>query len=259
MRIGVWQTEGLMGDPAGNIARLAAQLPAAREAGIELLLAPELWSTGYNDADAIRRLAEPADGPTFAAVARLAAQSGIAIAYGYPEQAGDTRYNSAQLVGADGASLLNYRKLHLWGDHERALFTPGPLPGPPVAWRGWNVAFSICYDTEFPELIRRHTLNGADLILAPTALAGFAEVPDIVVPARAIENGVFIAFCNRSGSEAELDYLGRSCIIGPRGAALAQAAATEALISAEIDPAAITAARLRSPYLAELHPLLRPQ
>ncbi len=252
MRIGVWQTEGTTGDPAGNIARLAALLPNAGAAGVELLLAPELWTTGYNDAAAIRRHAEPADGPSRAAIARLAAEHRIAIAWGYPEIAGAIRYNSAQLVGSDGAALLNYRKVHLWGDHEKALFTPAPPPGPPVTYRGWGIAFSICYDTEFPELVRRQVLAGADLILAPTALAvGGNAIPDLIIPVRAIENGVHIAFCNRSGAEGDLVYHGGSRIVGPAGEVLAAAATMEALVVADIGHAATAAARTRTPYLAD--------
>lgn len=252
MRIGVWQTEGVMGDPAGNIARLAALLPRAQDAGVALLLAPELWSTGYNSADAIREFAEPADGSTRAAVAGLAAEFGIAIGYGYPELSGATRYNSAQLIGPDGAALLNYRKLHLWGDHEKALFVPGPPPGPPVRWRGWSIAFSICYDTEFPEIARRYALQGVDIILAPTALGtGAAHIPDLIVPVRAIENGVHIAFCNRSGVEAGLTYHGGSCIVGPNGLKRATADDAEALIFADIDLAANATARHHAPYLVD--------
>lgn len=252
MRIGTWQTKGMIGDPAGNIARLAALLPDARATGVELLLAPELWTTGYNAADAVRRHAEPADGPTRAAVARLAAEFGIAIGWGYPELAGAIRYNSAQLVGSDGAALLNYRKVHLWGDHEKALFTPGPGPGPPARCLGWNIAFSICYDTEFPELVRRQALAGADLILAPTALAvGGKAIIDLIVPVRAMENGVHIAFCNRSGDENGLEYLGNSRVVGPAGNVLASATAAEVLVIADIDHAETAAARARTPYLAD--------
>ncbi|MBC7519880.1 MAG: carbon-nitrogen hydrolase family protein [Sandarakinorhabdus sp.] len=250
MRLGVWQTEGISGDPAANVARLAVMLTQAKAQGVHLLVTPELWTTGYNAPAAIRAFAEPADGPGFTAIAALARQFGIAIAWGYPERSGDILYNSAQVVGADGARRYHYRKLHLWSDYERGLFVPGQLPAAPFDLDGWRVAMAICYDTEFPELIRRYALAGAELVLAPTALAaGEAVIPDLVVPVRALENGLYIAFCNRCGVEDTLVYQGGSCIVGPAGMKLASAATADALIVATIEKAAIAAARQRAPYL----------
>jgi nitrilase len=252
MRIGVWQTEGISGDPAANVARLAAVLTQAQAQGVRLLVTPELWTTGYNAPDAIRSFAEPADGPSFAAISALARQFGIAVGWGYPERSGDTLYNSAQVVGGDGVRLGHYRKLHLWSDYERGLFAPGQLPTPPFDVGGWKVAVAICYDTEFPELIRRYALAGAELVLAPTALAaGEAVIPDLVVPVRALENGLYIAFCNRCGVEDTLAYHGGSCIADPRGTKLADAGSGDALIVATIEKAAIAAARKRAPYLQD--------
>lgn len=252
MKVGVWQTAGEPGGIDANLARLAGVLREAAAAGVGLLVTPELWTTGYADAAAIRAGSEPADGPGFVAIAALARKFGVAIVYGYPEQAGADRYNSAQLVGRDGVSLLNHHKLHLWGDHERRLFTPGPAPGPPVGLDGWQVAISICYDTEFPELIRRYAVEGAELVVSPTALsAGVAAIPDLIVPVRALENGIYIAFCNRCGSEGALAYHGASCIVDPGGAKLGTAGAGEALVVATLDKAAIAAARARAPFLAD--------
>lgn len=243
---------GHHGDPATNVARLAALLPSAKASGVELLLAPELWTTGYNDPEAIRTFSEPADGPTRRAIAQLAREFSMAIAWGFPEQDGDTRYNSAQLVGPDGSSLLTYRKVHLWADYEKRLFTPGPFPGAPAEWNGWRIAFSICYDTEFPELVRRQTLAGADLLLAPTALgAGVSFIPDAMVPVRAVENCIFIAFCNRAGKEGDLTYHGGSSVLSPMGEKIAAATETEQLIVADMDLEARARAKERNPYLVD--------
>lgn len=253
MRTALWQTGSVAGDPAANVARLAALLPGLAADGVDLLLCPELWTTGYNVFDAVRDGAEAADGPTCRALSALAARHRIALAWGYAEAADGTLYNSARLIGPDGAPLANYRKLHLWGDYERALFRPGPLPAPPVALGDWRVAFSICYDTEFPEVIRLHARRGADLILAPTALGlGVAAIPDLLVPARALENGVFVAFCNRAGTENGLTYHGGSCIAAPDGRKLVSAGPDATMLTATLDRQMLTAARTRWPYLAEL-------
>jgi nitrilase len=254
MRIGIWQTAGLVGDPAGVVTGLARQLEGLTE-GLDLVVCPELWTTGYNAPAAIRRGAEPADGPTFRALSELARRTGVAIAYGYPEQpvGAHALYNAAQLIGADGAAVLNYRKLQLWGEAERALFVPGAARVPPVDYRGWKVGFAICYDTEFPETTRYLALMGAELVLAPTALAtGGSQIPELIIPTRAIENHLYIAFANRCGEEDGLAYLGGSCIIGPDGAGLARADSGEALIVAELDRNRIPEAAARNPYLRDI-------
>lgn len=255
MRIGVWQTEGLTGDPAGNIARLAARLEAATADRPDLLVCPELWLTGYNDPEAIRAHAEPADGAGFRALSDLARRTGVAIAYGYAEQdPGDPRiYNSAQLIGGDGAPVLGYRKLQLWGSYERALFAPGAARTLPALHAGWKIGFSICYDTEFPETTRYLARQGAELVLAPTALAtGSPQVPDLIVPTRALESHLFIAFANRCGEERGLVYHGGSCVVGPDGAKRAQAGAEDAWIVADIERGQITVAAAQTPYLQDL-------
>jgi predicted amidohydrolase len=83
-------------------------------------------------------------------------------------------------------------------------------------------------------------------------MAPGATVARRVVPSRACENQIFVAYANRPGREGDLDYVGESCIVGPNGEDLARAAGGEALIMAEIDPAAITACRKDYDYLADL-------
>ena len=86
-----------------------------------------------------------------------------------------------------------------------------------------RIALLICYEIEFPEAARNAALNGADLILAPTALgAQWGVVAHKLVPTRAFENGIFIAYANHAGREGEIEYLGESCIVDPMGNDLAR-------------------------------------
>jgi predicted amidohydrolase len=193
MKIAVWQKRPISGPPPRAIEGLAQCLETLRGQRIDLLVCPELWSTGYFDPDAIRAFAEPAEGGTAAAVGRLAARAGTAVIYGYPERESGTGriYNAARLIDADGGPGANYRKLHLWSAYERALFAPGDARMVPVNCAGWRIGLTICYDTEFPETVRGLALDGAELIAAPTALvAGASQVPDLIVPTRAIESQV---------------------------------------------------------------------
>lgn len=251
--IALWQQPGLIGQPDAMIDRLAALLDsgAARDAG--LLILPELWTSGYNDPDAVIAASEPADGPWQTRLARLARSHGIAFAYGYPERDGDRRYNTARLIDETGATLLSYRKVNLWGDYERRLFAPGDEPGAVATWRGWRIGLSICYDTEFPETIRDLALKGADLVIAPTACGcEFPLVAEAVIRVRALENGVYLAFANRVGSECGYPFDGHSAIVGPDGVFRDRAMSDEALLFATLDRAEIAAARAHSGFLREL-------
>jgi predicted amidohydrolase len=258
MRLALWQTQGFPGDVAANLSALEQTAKAASAAGARLLLLPELWLSGYNVPDRMAALAEPHNGPSAVRIAEIAAQHGIAIAYGYPERSGDGFvFNSVQVIEATGQSLANYRKTHLYGEFERALFEPGDCILAPIQIDGWKISLLICFDVEFPEIVRRHALAGADLILAPTALTDeFPLVPEIIVRCRAIESQLFIAYCDRSGSEGAFDYLGMSCIAGPNGERIAQAGAGETLMIADLDLGARARAAQAIGYVADRRPEL---
>ncbi|EST24361.1 hypothetical protein N566_25050, partial [Streptomycetaceae bacterium MP113-05] len=233
--------------------------PAA--AGARLLVAPELHLTGYALGDRTAELAEAADGPGARSVARIAAGHGLAVAYGYPERVGDAVHNSVQLVGPTGERLANYRKTHLYGGYETAHFTPGDELVVQAELDGLRLGLLICYDVEFPETVRAHALAGTDLLLVPTALMRPYEfVAETLLPARAWENQLYIAYADRCGPEGEFDFAGLSCLAAPDGAVHARAGAGEELIIGDADPALLTVSRAQSPYLTDRRPdLYHPQ
>lgn len=251
--IALWQQPGLIGQPDAMIDRLSALLTSGAAGDAGLLILPELWTSGYNDPDAVIAASEPADGPWQTRLAELARAHRIALAYGYPELDGPHRYNSARLIDEAGQTLLSYRKVNLWGDYERGLFAPGTMPSAVAIWRGWRIGLSICYDTEFPETVRHLALGGADLVIAPTACGcEFPLVAEAVIRVRALENGIYLAFANRVGSECGYPFDGNSAIVGPDGMFRARAADDEALLLATLDRAEIEAARAHSGFLREL-------
>ncbi len=230
---------------------------AERAAGSDLLVLPELFLTGYNiGADALRARAEPQDGPHAHHAAEIARRHRVALLYGYPERAIDgALYNSALLVGADGRTLANYRKTHLFGDMERAVFTPGAEPFVLADVAGVRTGILICYDVEFPEAVRGLALRGADLVAVPTALMQpYAFVADIMVRTRAFENQVFLMYANRCGEEPPLHYVGHSCIVGPDGTDLARAGAGSQMLSATLDFDAAAQSRALNTYLQDRLP-----
>ncbi|MGV9565605.1 carbon-nitrogen hydrolase family protein [Streptomyces sp. NPDC003480] len=255
MRTALLQSSGRPGSVVENLKVLDEAAGRAAAAGAGLLIAPEMFLTGYAIGEAIARLAEPADGDSADAVADIASRHGLAIAYGYPERNGETVFNAAQLISADGTRLANYRKTHLFGGFERDHFTPGDQPVVQAELDGLRIGLMICYDVEFPENVRAHALAGTDLLVVPTAqMHPFQFVAESLVPVRAFENQMYIAYVNRVGEEGEFEFVGLSTLAGPDGVARARAARIEEIVLADVDPAHLAASREANPYLKDRRP-----
>ncbi|MFF8033190.1 MULTISPECIES: carbon-nitrogen hydrolase family protein [unclassified Streptomyces] len=255
MRTALLQSSGRPGSVAGNLKVLDEAAGRAAAAGAGLLVTPEMFLTGYAIGDDIARLAEPADGEAADAVADTATRHGLAIAYAYPERDGDTVFNSVQLVSADGTRLANYRKTHLFGCFERDHFTPGDRQVVQAGLNGLTVGLMICYDVEFPENVRAHALAGTDLLLVPTAqMHPFQFVAESVVPVRAFENQMYVAYVNRVGREDGFEFVGLSTLAGPDGVARTRAGRAEELVLADADPVFLAASREDNPYLRDRRP-----
>ena len=237
MKIALFQGEPAHADPEKGLAQIDKAARDAAAKGADLLVTPEMSVTGYAiGVAATRDLAQQVRGPYFDAVSALCKTLGIAIAYGYPERGDDDAiYNTAQLVDAQGEIVLSYRKTHLFGDVDRAQFTRGDVVSDVVSFGGMNIALALCYDVEFPELVRLYTMAGVDLLIVPTAnMVPFDSVCDRALPVHAEVNGIGIAFANYVGKEGLYTYCGRSAICGVEGDDLARADKTgTALIMAE--------------------------
>lgn len=258
MRIALYQCCAGTADVARNLARLDTMAGRAATDGADVLVCPELMLSGYNiGAARLRALAEAVDGPAASRVAAIASRHAIAIAYGYPERASGGLYNSALLIDRMGTVRLNYRKTHLFGPDERALFDCGTDLSSVVELDGWRVGLLICYDIEFPEAARALALAGADLVLVPTALMQpYARLPDVLLPARAYENQFYLAYANYCGTEGDLDYCGTSLVAAPDGETLARAGDTEVLIGADISRTRLADSRRLNTYLVDRRPAL---
>ena len=261
LNLALWQTPYL-GTPVQSLARLNTIAAQAQAQGADLLLCPEMGLTGYAiGPDRTAALAEPADGALAQAVSAIAQGHGIAIVYGYPERHPDGKkpFNAAQAIGPHGEPLGSYRKTHLYGELDRTQFSAGSAASQVFEWRGWRLGLLICYDVEFPEAVRALALQGADAVLVPTAnMVGFDEVSTLLVPARACENRLYVAYANACGGEGDTHYNGLSTAADARGAVLAQAGRGEALMLVGLKHSALFAARQHS-YLSARRPdLYRP-
>lgn len=254
MRLAIRQTAGKARDVAANLEEMAGCAADAAREGARLVVFPELYLSGYNVGEAARELAEPADGPSARRAGEIARANDIAILYGYPERAGDEVYNAAQLVERDGRRLANHRKLHLPSAWEKRIFGRGETLTT-CTLDGVRIGVLVCYDVEFPESVRSLALAGAELVLVPTALTRpYDRVSTGLVPTRAFENGVFVAYADRVGAEGDIAYCAGSCIVGPDGLDLARAGRGEELVVADIDPARIAEARSKLAFLADRRP-----
>ncbi|MGC9270708.1 carbon-nitrogen hydrolase family protein [Acidiphilium sp.] len=253
LTLALCQTAGCFAAPDAALDLLDFEAGAACQARADLLVLPELFCTGYNlGRDRAGALAMTPDDARFTRIRRIARKHRIALCLGFPERVGDGIANSAALVDATGEIRLIYRKVHWFGALDRAMFTIRGDGFPVVPWRGLNVGLAICYDIEFPEAVRALAIAGADLVLVPTALMPPYEiVADHVIPARAYENQVFIAYANHCGSEDGLAYIGLSSICGPDGAILAKAGTGAERLIATIDPAHQNAVRRRDPLMTD--------
>ncbi|MCT0226321.1 carbon-nitrogen hydrolase family protein [Synechococcus sp. CS-1328] len=268
IRLGLWQGTGSAATADAveeNLQRLEQVCAHAAKLGVQLLAFPELYLSGYIvTPDLARQLAEPVDGASLQRVAAAARLNGLAVACPYPERAvvaGEERfYDAIALFNGNGHLLRNYRKTHLWGPDEKRCWHAGylhPDEGPAFSVHpvnGISVGLLNCYEAEFPELSRRLALEGAQLILIPTAADTWAELstgqrttlpyPDVsrtLLPAHAFQNRCFVAYANRCGEESvngqvKAAYLGNSIICGPHGDVLVAARAEPTLLIADCMP-----------------------
>ncbi len=212
------------GDVPVNVVAMSQMVRDAAAAGSEMVVFPELATTGYSF-DSVGELSSAlASGTGLDEMAALSAELGIVIALGYAEVAGDVAHNKAALFD-NGVLVADYVKTHLW-DTEKDLFEPGDSLPPVVETSVGRVALAICYDLEFPELMRHCALGGADIVAAPTNWPAGFEAPSHHGPfngellramAGASTNRLYVAIACRTGEERGVDWVDNSCIVDPDG------------------------------------------
>jgi predicted amidohydrolase len=223
--------------------------------GVEALPRARVSSRRVRHHGARLRLAEANDGAQVEQLSTAAGRIGIAIVAGFAERAGNRVYNAALLVTAEGGRHL-YRKCQLYGDYEKRLFEPGPAAPAVFDVDAVKLGMLICFDVEFPELVRGMALAGAGVIVVPTALPDnpvFRMIPDRMISVRAFENQIPIVYSNHAGADPAFSFAGRSVICLPDGSEAARAPRTgDALIFADYEPANFLASRETNCYLGEL-------
>ena len=247
-KIAAVQIDNRLGDVPFNLRAIRFGLRDAARLGARLAVFPECALTGYcfeSRAEALP-FAEPAPGPSVDAIAADCRELGIWAVVGMLERdAAGGLFNACALIGP-GGFMATYRKIHLPYLGVDRFTTPGDRPFAVHDLGGLRVGMHICYDGSFPESARVLTVLGADLVVLPTNWPTGAE-PTIrhLTAARALENHVYYAACNRVGEERGFRFIGQSRILDCNGELLASAGAdAPEIITAEIDPAVARNKRL---------------
>jgi predicted amidohydrolase len=233
------------GAPQAN-ARRAAEIVAAADP--DLVVLPELWLSGC-DIDRVDQSALELDSPELGMLRESAAEAASAIVVGFAERRGSALANAVALIDERGELAAVYRKVQLFGQ-EREVFEAGDeLVVAQLA--GWRVGALICFDMEFPELARALARGGADLLVTASAnMEPFYSDHQIASQARALDNRLPHLYCNRSGKEAGLMFVGGSRTVRPDGTIAVQAGSGEQLLAAELDHEQLGDDRVD--YLAQL-------
>ena len=252
-------------DVEANLATAAALADAAAAGGARLVALPEYLQYRGPD-EGFRASARPIPGPwtePFAAIAR--ARDAWILMGSLAETSPDAArpYNTSVLIAPDGSIAATYRKIHLFDvsvesgpvDRESDRVSPGHR-AVVVDVDGTRFGLSICYDLRFPELYRTLALGDAEVLTVP---ANFAERTgrdhwEVLLRARAIENGAYVLAPAQIGGPPGQPAFGRSMIVDPWGTIIAQAPDRVGIISAELDLARVRSIRRQIPVLANRRP-----
>jgi omega-amidase len=209
-----------LGDIEANLSQVRGALQRLAQQGVQLAVLPEMWSCGFAYRD-LNRLAQ-ATPELLQELQTLSRDLGMVIVGSLPEAHGEKVFNTAYVVDT-GRLAGSYRKMHLFSlmGEDRSLDSGDAVL---VAQTSvGKLGVMICYDLRFPELARRLTLEGAEIIVVPGEWPKPREEHwRVLLRARAIENQLFVVAANCCGVVGKLDFFGSSLIIDPKGEILAQ-------------------------------------
>ena len=256
MRVCSLQMDVKAGDRAANhatVRRLVAD--AVGLCSPDVIVLPELWSTGYALELAGDLADEERDAHFLGALAR---EYGVAFAGGsvLAAETGNI-FNRAQVIDAAGRYVSSYDKVHLFRLMEEDKYLAPGTSASLFELGSMTCASVICYDIRFCELLHKLAVQGAELLFVS------AEWPSprvehwrTLLRARAIENQIYVAACNRCGMTGNTEFAGRSALIAPAGTVLAEAGAGEEIIWADFDSEAVRQVRSLIPVFADRVPEL---
>jgi len=226
LNVAMYQCASVFGNKEANLKQMSKAAQEAASKGIQLLIFPELYLIGYTEFNQseFSTLPEELNGPSLQIVQKIAQRNNISISYGFVEYDQGDLFDTDVLVDNNGEMILSYRKTHLW-EEESYYLTPGKELGPVVELHGVKVGFLTCFDVWFPETTRVLSLQNADFIIIPTA-NGYPPniniISNTIVPARAAENDVYVAYVNYAQTNGKFAWFGLSILSDPGGNIIVQ-------------------------------------
>jgi len=263
-------------DPEANLEKAIARVREAAGRGATLICLPELFRTlyiGQREDHDLFNLAEPVPGPSTEALGMVARELGVVIVASlFERRAPGLYHNTAAILDADGRVAGIYRKMHIPDDpsyYEKFYFTPGDLGFKAFDTAAGRIGTLVCWDQWYPEGARLTALQGAAILLYPTAIGWHPAEKAQYGPqqldawrtiqrSHAIANGCYVAAVNRVGFEqldsqsAGLEFWGQSFLADPFGVVLAEAPAdAEAILVAPLDLKRLEDVRRNWPFLRD--------
>ncbi|MFC4464679.1 carbon-nitrogen family hydrolase [Streptomyces xiangluensis] len=252
IQIGVYDDEGGESIDARR-ERVAALV--REQAGADLVVLPELWTTGAFAYESFGTQAEPLQGPTYDAMAKAASDAGVWLHAGsIPERDPDgLLYNTSLVFSPSGELTASYRKIHRFGfDKGEAVLMSAGTDVVTVRLPSTMLGLATCYDLRFPELFRRLVDDGAETLVIP---AGWPERRrshwTLLARARAVENQSYVLACGTAGTHAGVPQAGHSIVVDPWGEVLAEAGPDEEVLTVEFDPGKVGVTRDQFPALKD--------
>ncbi|MGW3407876.1 carbon-nitrogen family hydrolase [Streptomyces sp. NPDC000888] len=225
------------------------------QAGADLVVLPELWTTGAFAYEGFGAEAEPLEGPTYEVMAKAASDAGVWLHAGsIPERDPEgALYNTSLVFSPSGELAGAYRKIHRFGfDKGEAVLMGAGAELVTVRLPETTLGLATCYDLRFPELFRGLVDAGAEtLVLA----AGWPERRrahwTLLAQARAVENQAYVLACGTAGTHAGVPQAGHSIVVDPWGEVLAEAGSGEEVLTVEFDPGRVGVTREQFPALKD--------
>ena len=250
MKIAAAQMDIAWHNRRANHAKIRHMAEAAKARGVDLVIFPEMCATGFSMDSHVT--AEPLDGPTPTLFRNLARDLHLAVVGGFAlDTQGERPRNVSLSVDSQGRDLALYAKIHLIGLlNEDRYYNPGNHT---VSFHvaGAEVSCLICYDLRFPEVFRSLAERCSMIVVIASWPSVRQSHWDILLPARAVENQIYVTGVNRVGQGGGHLFTGGSAIIDPAGRVLAHAGNRETLLIAEIDPQQVKEIRSAMPFLKD--------
>ena len=251
MKIGIFQPHILN---YSNIQKKLSKLESILESNkLDVLVLPELYLSFYLPEEEIIKFSINELILCKKKILQISKKHSCNIVFGYPEITSETRFNSALVTGMNNDVIYNHRKTFLApGPMEQSLFSKG---------KNFEIfkinkikcSTLICYEFEFPEIVRKLARLGAQLIFVPTALTEeFKFVSNEMLKTRAFENQIVMVYANYCGKSDSHDFCGNSAIVNEKGEDVIRLGAEEEFAMAEVNFESQVSRRKRLPYFEDL-------